>query len=296
MKQAYPFIEGGRKSALKHFALFLFALGIFVVLQSLLPFIWVSGTDPATIIQGLFDRFPAGLALCILLLPFLAVLAMIFGATQWLGSGVPHHVVRRSKRIRWDFFFQFSLVCFALQTLLTGLDLLWFPDAYQWMSFPSDWVAFALVGFVGYALQALSEEVLFRTLPMRFCFGLWPQGWFAVLASALLFGLMHMGNQEVDALGGWEMFFIYSLNGGFLAWLTLRSNGLELAWAFHWVNNWMGSAVVTFPASTIPGPALWMRDTPDPKEMLVFSVLQVALFAFVAWFLFLRKKGAVHTM
>jgi hypothetical protein len=39
-----------------------------------------------------------------------------------------------------------------------------------------------------------------------------------------------------------------------------------------------------------------MRDTPDPKEMLVFSVLQVALFAFVAWFLFLRKKGAVHTM
>lgn len=290
MKQAYPFIEGGKKSALKHLALFLFALGSFVVLQSLLPFIWVSGTDPATIIQGLFDQFPAWVALLILLVPFLAVLALVAAATKWFGQGNPQHLLRRSKSIRWDYFFQFSLVCFGLQVLLTGLDLLWFPEAYQWTYFPSDWAAFALMGFLGYALQALSEEVLFRTLPMRFCFGLWPKGWFTVLASAVLFGLMHMGNKEVDALGGWEMFFIYSLNGGFLAWLTLRSNGIELAWAFHWVNNWMGSAIVTFPASTIPGPALWIRETPDTHSMLIFSIFQVALFGFVAWWLFFRNK------
>ena len=284
------FLAVGKGAAVRHLILFLVALGSFVVLQSLWPLAFVSGTDATTIIHGLFSRFPAWKALMVLLVPFFIILLFLEMVSQWGIIGTPMQLIRRFEGIRWRVFFQFSAVCLGIQVILTAFDLVVFPDEYQWTTWPGGWLAFAIVGFFGYAGQSLMEELLFRTLPMRFSYGLLPKDWFAILASALLFGLMHMGNKEVEALGVWQMFFIYSLNGAFMAWLTLRSNGLELAWAFHWVNNWMGSAIVTFPASSIPGPALWIRATPGVTEMLILSLVQVAIFGTVAWFLFFKKK------
>jgi membrane protease YdiL (CAAX protease family) len=68
--------------------------------------------------------------------------------------------------------------------------------------------------------------------------------WVPLLVTSFLFGIMHIGNPEVDKLGMIIMFY-YIGTGLFLGILTLMDEGLELALGFHAANNLIGALLVT---------------------------------------------------
>lgn len=78
-------------------------------------------------------------------------------------------------------------------------------------------------------IQATAEEVVFRGLFMQ-VIGSWLKNpWFAIVIPTIAFTLLHI--YDVWGLAA------VALMGGFAAWLTWRTGGLEAAIAIHIVNN-----------------------------------------------------------
>lgn len=62
--------------------------------------------------------------------------------------------------------------------------------------------------------------------------------------TSILFGLMHIGNPEVETLG-YGILVYYIGTGFFLGALTLLDEGLELALGFHGANNLVAALLIT---------------------------------------------------
>ena len=68
--------------------------------------------------------------------------------------------------------------------------------------------------------------------------------WVPLLVTSFIFGLMHLGNPEVEKLGPGIMVF-YIGTGLFLGIITLMDEGMELALGFHAANNLVTALLVT---------------------------------------------------
>jgi len=66
----------------------------------------------------------------------------------------------------------------------------------------------------------------------------------SVVGIAVLFGLMHSGNPEVDIFGNVALVF-YIVSGLFLGLLAHLDDGLELGMGYHFANNFFGAFILT---------------------------------------------------
>lgn len=125
-------------------------------------------------------------------------------------------------------------------------------------------------------LQAAAEEYFFRGYLMQAIYSSAPVNnpWFAVVGSALVFALLH-GGQNLPA-------FAYRFGFGLIAgWLVVRTGGLEAAIGAHIANNliafgWAdlsGTMAETRTASEIS----WLELSFGLGGFLVFALLAVAL-------------------
>jgi membrane protease YdiL (CAAX protease family) len=108
--------------------------------------------------------------------------------------------------------------------------------------------------------------------------------WMPLLLTSVIFGLMHLGNPEVEKLGYGIMIF-YIGTGFFLGIITLMDEGLELALGFHAANNLVTALLVTSEWTAFQTDSL-LKDVAEPGlewdaylPLLLFPLL---LF-FFAW-------------
>lgn len=285
------FLRKGKTEGIQYLILFLLCLGLFVILQGLIPLI-SGGTDVQSIVGNLFSKYEAWQALAVLLLPFLLVLVLTALFYRLICKEKPAYLLRRDRPVNWGYFFRATIACVLVQGLFLFTDALIFPENYEWQGMQNSWPAYAAMGLVGYAWQALAEEILFRTLLMRMIYAFVPNAWASMIVSSLLFGSMHLGNPEVQAMGLGYMSVMYFSSGLLLSWFIYRSGGLEFAWAFHWVNNWIGSVVVTYASSAVPGPSLWKCREPEPSWMLLFTLLQFAVMLLIFKLFFTSRRNS----
>jgi membrane protease YdiL (CAAX protease family) len=148
---------------------------------------------------------------------------------RWLASVVP--------RIRWGFL----AVCLGLSVaaLVAQLVVSLFlpasanpePDASV-NDFTVQTALLAVVVLVTTPLQAAGEEYVFRGYLLQAFGALLRNGWVAIAGSALLFGLAH-GAQN------FPLFFDRFFFGLVVAWLVVRTGGLEAGIAMHVLNNFL---------------------------------------------------------
>ena len=102
------------------------------------------------------------------------------------------------------------------------------PEPRAWVGW-RQFAPLAIAVLLVIPLQAAAEEFLFRGSLMQ-AFGAWVRpAWFAILLSSVAFGLAH----GLPLPG-----FVWSTAFGLvLAWVTVRTGGLEAAIALHQVNN-----------------------------------------------------------
>ena len=103
---------------------------------------------------------------------------------------------------------------------------------------------FFVLAVVLIPFQASFEEYLFRGHMLQGLGLATKTRWVPLLVTSFLFGIMHIGNPEVDKMGMIIMFY-YIGTGLFLGILTLMDEGLELALGFHAANNLIGALLVT---------------------------------------------------
>jgi membrane protease YdiL (CAAX protease family) len=189
-----------------------------------------------------------------------------------------------TKRIALGFSVWFALLCVsALVYFLLA------PSSFSFGPEPAALVVpFALVALILTPLQTTTEELFFRGYLVQGASLISKSPIFLVTVSAVLFGLLHLLNPEVDA-GFVPMALYYLAFGVFLAWISLKDGTTELAIGAHTANNLVAAIVLSFPGSTFKTPSIFYIDWFAPWLDLVGFLTMSALF-YLLVFVVLKQR------
>jgi uncharacterized protein len=183
---------------------------------------------------------------------------------RWLSSVQP--------RIRWRYLFG-CLVIAAV--VLNGVMLLSTTVGKDLTYNPQPGLAgFIIVILLTSPIQAVAEEIFFRGYLLQALGSLVAKPWFGVVASALVFAVLH-GTQNLPL-------FIDRLAFGLLAGLLVwRTGGLEAGIAAHVINNVFAYLIAGLTTSVAALKAVegigWVDAAFDVGGFAIFAVLAYAL-------------------
>lgn len=117
-------------------------------------------------------------------------------------------------------------------------------DAYQFI--PLFFICLIMLPF-----QTTFEEFVFRGLLMQGSYLLFKNKWIALIATSILFAIMHGANPEIETYGFWTAMVIYFIIGLTLGLITILDNGMELAIGMHFINNFFSFIVISTEGTVI---------------------------------------------
>jgi membrane protease YdiL (CAAX protease family) len=277
---AYPQILRGESYVWWHsvlgvvFGLSLFLLVTTVVSQALVLAFWATTAGdqpyPDYFAKAFGFELPLGmlavnLGLAALIPIAWALMALVHHmAPRWLSSVQP--------RIRWRYLF----ACLAIAAVVLNGVMLLSTTVDKGLSFHPQqglW-GFLVVIVLTSPIQAAAEEIFFRGYLLQALGSLIVRPWFGVVASALVFALLH-GTQNVPL-------FIDRLAFGLLAGLLVwRTGGLEAGIAAHVINNVFAYLVAGLTTSIAALKAIkgigWVDAAFDVGGFALFAVLAYGL-------------------
>ena len=238
------YIEQGYKGDIGIWKYFLIPLGFIGLMTLNYMVMKFLNLDIEAIMQAEIGRKGANRFLVEMLMPFVVGLALLFGWVMLIHRQTLTSLTTSRRRIDWRrILFSFTLWS-VLTIVITGISIFLSPEEYvlnfRWEPFL---YLFVIVLFL-IPLQTSFEEYLFRGYMMQGIGIMAKNRWVPLVVTSVLFGLMHMGNPEVEEMGMGIMVY-YIGTGFFLGILTLMDEGLELALGFHAANNMITALLVT---------------------------------------------------
>lgn len=223
-------------------------------------------------------------------LQFILALVALLLFTFLLHRRSPLSLLTGAPRFRYNRLGWGMLSAFLVIALSDGVNYFIHPDEYVWQFDPAKFFPFLLVALLIFPLQIGFEEVFFRGYVLQ---GI-SLGTRSVLAgwviSSVLFSLAHSFNLEVSEFGMLKMLAVYVSLGLGLGFVTLYTQGLEIAMGFHLVNNLYVALVKTFPGSSLNTPALFITPAPDADYMVAESIIGMLIFILLAIFPYRMKQ------
>ncbi len=258
------------------------AVSFWVSLVGSLVTILFNGTD--------LSQYPPLVMLLLGTIPFPFTLLAL-----WFGMRVLHKRRFRSlvtpfQRINWKQFFISASLWFLLAGISDLVLALIQQGNYRWSLDIARFIPYLLVTLIVIPIQTSTEEFVFRAYLPQGLSRFTPGFWLPWIIPAVVFGLLHSLNPEVDTYGFLLTIPFYIGFGLVLGWITLRARSLELALGLHLANNLYASLIVTFPGSALPSPALFTIQSYDAAlSLIVWAVmtvlyLLVMILAFPRWF------------
>jgi len=148
---------------------------------------------------------------------------------------------------------------------------------------PEKFFSFLAIAIVLIPLQTSFEEYFFRGYLMQGIGVVTRSKLFPFLFTSIAFGLMHLGNPEVEKMG--YIILIYYIGTGlFLGIITLMDDGLELALGFHAANNLIGALLITADWTAFQTHSIF-KDVSEPSAgfdvlLPVFVIFPILLYIF----------------
>lgn len=137
-------------------------------------------------------------------------------------------------------------------------------------------------------VQTSLEEYIFRGYLMQGFAVLAKNKWFPLVMTAVIFGVMHIANPEVEKLG-YIMMFYYIGTGLLLGIMTLMDDGMELALGFHCANNLVGCLLVTSDWSALQTNSI-LKDVSEPSAGLSVIAPVVIVYPLLIFIFALKYK------
>lgn len=239
----------------------------------------------AFLVEGTLDyrQFSPLTMLLAAMLPFPFALLTLWIGVRFLHGRSMRSLLTVAPHIQWRRFLFSALVWFVVSGLVEGVLSLLQPGNYQFSFNLERSLPYFLVALILIPLQTSTEELIFRGyLPQSL--GLLTSGiWLPWIVPAIVFGLLHGMNPEVGLYGMALMLPSYILMGLLLGWITLRSQGLELALGLHLANNLYAGLMVTFPGSSLTSPAIFSIREFDVLAATVGLLVSMAVYLGVAY-------------
>ena len=219
-----------------------------------------------------------------LLFPFLIVFVVFLCAIKWIHKRKTLSVFTKRSQFDWS---RVSLSFFLVFTILvlTTCIQIFFSEEIIWNLQWRRFIPLLIISLVMIPFQTTLEELLFRGYLMQGLKTKFGSNILAVLISGVFFGLMHMGNPEIEAIG-YHVLSYYIIIGIFLGCLVVFDNGLELSIGFHAANNIFAALIVSNDWQVFQTDALFL-DYSAPEFSLNMLLVSIA-FLFVLVFIFKR--------
>lgn len=259
--------------------------GVLLMLDALrtVPALNIDLEDPIFIQNYGSTRLLAGMLYPFVLVFIALVLYLYFAHKRTLRS-----MFTAVAAFRWNYFFGFALVIILFIISLTLLELYITQDfnSITW-NFKSNqfWILLA-ISMILVPFQIAAEELVFRVYVLQGLYLRTKNAWLSIFLSALMFAVLHIENPEIESLG-LGLLLYYFMAGCFLAIISTKSGGLELALAFHLINNLFGIVLLSSDWQVFHTDALFLDHRPPSSLMLT---LGTGLFSFSFLYFILAKK------
>ncbi len=234
----------------------------------------------------LIDKLGSNLVLVILLAPLAVGLFIVWAWVKLVHPQSITSLTTSRKKVDWKRIMFAFMVWGGITIAVTGADILLSPEDYIFNFQPLPFLNLVVIGVLLIPFQTSFEEYLFRGHMMQGIGLMAGNRWMPLLVTSLLFGIMHLGNPEVEKLGSGILIF-YIGTGLFLGIVTLMDEGLELALGFHAANNLITALLVTADWTAFQTNSLF-KDISDPK--LGWDVLIPVFVVYPALLYFFGKK------
>ena len=180
----------------------------------------------------------------------------------WIGIRNAHKrsfrtLITPRDRIRWGRIFQGFGLQMGLGIVFAAIDALLFPDNYTYTLDPERFYKFVLLVLLLTPFQTTTEELLTRSYFLQILGHFTRHPIALVILNALPFALFHLMNPEIAAYGLVPMLISYFVVGAFLALVTLKDNGAELAIGIHAANNMFAAVLVNYKGSALSTNAIF---------------------------------------
>lgn len=182
------------------------------------------------------------LGLAIIIIPFVFFLFGLLFSIKFVHKRPVLSVLTSRLKFDWKRYFLGFFIWFGILLIILLIDLM-ISDDIQWNLNLSTLPSLLLVVFI-LPLQTAAEDVFFRGFLFQGLGKWWKHGGISLFVSAVLFGLMHVGNPEVELLGKTILVF-YIMSGLFLGVISHMDDGLELGMGYHAANNIFAALVLT---------------------------------------------------
>lgn len=206
----------------------------------------LSSSDVSTqdLIQNSIDQMGELLTFASFLIPFAFLMLFLLLWVKFVHKESILSLITSRKKIDWErVFYSFFLWTIAL----VGITLISYVTDSESYTIQFEWSKFLglfLIALFLIPIQTSFEELFFRGYLMQGTYMMFGKRMISLVLTSVIFGLMHAGNPEVEAMGP-QIMIMYIGSGFFLGLLTLFDEGTELALGYHAANNLIGCLLLT---------------------------------------------------
>tara|TARA_Y100000817_G_scaffold291724_1_gene263462 strand:- start:8 stop:952 length:945 start_codon:yes stop_codon:yes gene_type:complete len=195
-------------------------------------------------------------------------------------------VINGTQKVRWDrFFFSFG-VWFGLMAIYLLLSYLFNPRGFTFSFNFYNFIILLILSIIAIPFQASFEEFVFRGYLAQLVASWTKSRWSSIIFPAIIFGLMHIVNPEVEKYGVLMMMPQYIFMGVVFGLMSVLDDGIECAMGAHTANNIFLCVFLTFDGSVLPTDAIFRAANINPIGDFISIIIMSVLFIFTLGFFF----------
>ena len=205
----------------------------------------------------------SSLYLFLMIFTFMVGVLILYLCVKYLHKKKFVAIVTSRKKIDWNRVFYAFILWGSISVISIIVGMYLTPEDYIWNFKPVPFFILLAVSFLFLPFQTSFEELVFRGYLMQGFGTLVKNRWFPLIATSVIFGLMHGMNPEVEQLG-YEVMIFYIGTGLLYGITTLMDEGTELALGLHASNNIIAAFLVTTDWMVFRTDAMYI-DTSEPS-------------------------------
>ena len=213
--------------------------------------------------------------------PFILLLAVLFLVWRLLHGKSVLSLITGSDRFRIHLFLRGLILWIILSAAADTVQYFFHRDYYSFSFSPVEWLKLLPAALIFILPQIMLEETFFRGYLIKGGTLFMGNPLIPLLSVSLLFGLLHSANPEVTRYGAAIMMPQYIGMGLFLAYLSWRTDGLELSMGVHMANNSWGLLIVNSGGTAFQTPAPVTMTSWDPLSSLISLAAGTVLFLLI---------------
>ncbi|MDG1039705.1 MAG: CPBP family intramembrane metalloprotease [Polaribacter sp.] len=186
----------------------------------------------------------SSLFLFLMIFTFIVALLILYLCVKYIHKKKFVSIVTSRVKIDWKRVFYAFILWGSISVISIFVGMYLTPEDYIWNFKPMPFFTLLIVSFLFLPFQTSAEELIFRGYLMQGLGTLVRNRWFPLIATSVIFGLMHGMNPEIEKLG-YEVMIFYIGTGFFYGITTLMDEGTELALGLHASNNIVAAFLVT---------------------------------------------------